>query len=43
MTRDIQLDPGGATFSSVIATELFDPNGNLIGSGCGLEAATRVE
>lgn len=43
VARDIQLDPGAATFSSVISTEFFDPNGNLVGTGCGLEAATRVE
>lgn len=43
VTRDIQLDQAGDTFSSVIATEFFDPNGNLVGSGCGLETATRVE
>ncbi len=43
VTRDIQLDAGGDTFTSVIATEFYDSNGNLISTGCGTEAATRVE
>jgi hypothetical protein len=43
VTRDIQLAPDGDTFTSVVATEFYDPNGNLVGTGCGTEAATRVE
>jgi hypothetical protein len=43
VTRDIQLDPGGDTFTSVLSTEFYDPNGNLIATGCGTEVATRVE
>lgn len=43
ITRDMQLDTGGNTFSSVISAEIFDPNGNLIATLCGTETSTRVE
>ena len=43
VSRDIQLEPGADTFTSVLSTEFYDPNGNLVATGCGSEAATRVE
>jgi hypothetical protein len=43
VNRDIQLDRGGNTFSSVISSEIFDTNGNLIATLCGTETATRAE
>jgi hypothetical protein len=42
VTRDIQLAPGGASFTGVIASTVLDVNDNVIGTGCGVEAATRV-
>ena len=42
VSRDIQLSPSDDTFTSVISSEFFDPNGNLIASGCGTETSTRV-
>lgn len=42
VTRDIQLDPHGASFTGVIASTLLDVNDNVIATGCGVEAATRV-
>ena len=42
VTRDIQLDPGGASFTAVIATTTLDVNDNVIATGCGVESATRV-
>jgi hypothetical protein len=42
VTRDIQLARDGATFTSTIAFTTYDVNGNVIASGCGTEAATRV-
>ena len=43
VSRNIQLDRDGNTFSCVISSEIFDPNGNLIATLCGTETATRVE
>jgi hypothetical protein len=43
VSRDIQLDRSGNTFSSVISSEIFDPNGNLIATLCGTETATRAD
>ncbi|MBA3832804.1 MAG: hypothetical protein H0X34_13105 [Chthoniobacterales bacterium] len=40
--RAITLDQGGNTFSSVISTTFLDVNGNVVATGCGTEAATRV-
>jgi hypothetical protein len=42
VTRDITLDQGGSTFSSVISSTFFDVNGNVIATGCGTETAIRV-
>lgn len=42
VTHDIQLDPGGATFTSVITFTTLDVNDNVIATGCGVEAAARV-
>jgi hypothetical protein len=43
VSRNIQLDRDGNTFSSVISSEIFDTNGNLIATLCGTETATRAE
>jgi hypothetical protein len=43
VSRNIQLDRDGNTFSSVITSEIFDANGNLIATLCGTETATRAE
>ena len=42
VTRDIQLARDGTTFTSTIAFTTYDVNGNVIASGCGTEAASRV-
>lgn len=42
VTRDIQLDPAGSTFTGTVAFETYDTAGNLIASGCGTETSTRV-
>lgn len=42
MTRDIQLDPGGNTFTSDVSFETSDTAGNVIVTGCGTETSVRV-
>lgn len=42
VTRDIQLDEAGVTFSGVITSTTLDANDNVIATGCGVETATRV-
>ncbi|MBA3832082.1 MAG: hypothetical protein H0X34_09350 [Chthoniobacterales bacterium] len=40
--RRITIGPDGNTYTSVVNFEIYDPNGNLVFSGCGTEAATRL-
>jgi hypothetical protein len=40
--RKITLDGDADEYTSVIAFESLDPNGNVVVSGCGTETATRV-
>lgn len=40
--RQIQLSPDGTSYTSTVTFESFDPDGNLIFSGCGTEVATRL-
>lgn len=42
VTREIQLAADGNSFTSTVATELFDLTNTLFASGCGTESATRV-
>ncbi|MEO7724634.1 MAG: hypothetical protein ABIU29_08115 [Chthoniobacterales bacterium] len=42
VTRDIQLDAAGGTFSGVISSTTLDTDDNVIATGCGVETATRV-
>ncbi|MBA3961625.1 MAG: hypothetical protein H0X40_06960 [Chthoniobacterales bacterium] len=42
VTRDIQLEAGGDSFTSDVSFETYDTTGNLIATGCGTETATRV-
>lgn len=40
--RTIMVASDGNSYSSVVTFESYDPNGNLLFSGCGSETATRV-
>jgi hypothetical protein len=40
--RQIQLAADGNSYTSTVTFETFDPDGNLIFSGCGDEVATRL-
>jgi len=42
VTRQIQLATDGNSFTSVVATELYDLTDTLFASGCGGEAARRL-
>lgn len=42
VTRQIQLDPGGKTFTGEVSFETYDTAGNLIATGCGTETSARV-
>ena len=43
ITRTIQLAADRNSYTSVVSVEIFDANGNLIGTACGTEVATRFE
>lgn len=40
--RTITVGSDQNTYTSVVNFESYDPNGNLLFSGCGSEAATRL-
>jgi len=40
--RDLQLAADGNSYTSVVSVQIFDANGNQIGTLCGSEVATRV-
>ncbi|MEO8044546.1 MAG: hypothetical protein ABI674_06530 [Spartobacteria bacterium] len=40
--RTITIGAGGTNYTSVVNFETYDPNGNLVFSGCGTETATRL-
>lgn len=42
ITRTITLAANGASYTSVVNFQSLDPSGNVIFSGCGTEAATRL-
>lgn len=42
VTRDIQLDASGNTFTSDVSFETSDTAGNVIATGCGTETSVRV-
>lgn len=42
VSRDIQLDRAGNSFTSTIAFTSYDPNGAVVASGCGTETSVRV-
>jgi len=42
VTRQIDMDAGRRSFSSVFTTRLIAPDGTVVGEGCGAEAAVRV-
>jgi hypothetical protein len=41
--RSIEVSRDGNQFTDNIALEMFDTNGNVIGTGCGTTVATRFE
>lgn len=43
ITRLIQVGIGGNTYTDIIALEILDTNGNVIATGCGTTAASRME
>ena len=42
VTRDIQLDSAGNSFTGTIAFSSYDPNGVVVAAGCGTETSVRV-
>jgi hypothetical protein len=42
ITRTIAIAADGNTYTSQVNFASYDPNGNLLFSGCGTEAATRL-
>lgn len=42
VTREIRLSASGNSFTSVVATELYDLSDTLFAAGCGREEATRI-
>lgn len=42
ISRTVTLSTDGNSYTSVVAFESYDPDGNLIFSGCGSENATRL-
>lgn len=40
--RTVTVAANGNSYTSVVSFESYDPNGNLLFSGCGTETATRV-
>lgn len=42
VTREIRLSASGDSFTSVVATELYDLSDTLFAAGCGKEEATRI-
>jgi hypothetical protein len=43
ITRTITVAIGADSYTAVAAFEIYDPNGNLVFSGCGTETATRQQ
>jgi hypothetical protein len=43
ITAALELGASGDEFTTHAAIEVFDANGNLIGTGCATTAATRFE
>ncbi|MDQ3649627.1 MAG: hypothetical protein M3458_04965 [Acidobacteriota bacterium] len=43
VTATLELEASGDEFTSTSAIEVFDANGNLIGTGCATAAGTRFE
>ena len=43
LTRLIQVGIGGNTYTDIVALEILDTNGNVIATGCGTTAASRME
>ena len=43
LTRIIEVGTDANTFTDTIALEIFDPNGNLIATGCATTVASRME
>jgi len=43
LTRAIEVSIDGDTFTDTVALEIFDPNGNVIVTGCATSVASRLE
>ena len=43
LTRAIQVSIDGDAFTDSVALEIFDPNGNVIATGCATSVASRLE
>lgn len=41
--KQIELSRFGSNFTATVAVEIFDANGNLVGTGCATETAARFE
>jgi hypothetical protein len=42
VTREIEVAPGGKSFTGVVSTTTYDITGTLMAQGCGKEEATRI-
>jgi len=43
LTRAIEVSTDGDAFTDTVALEIFDTNGNVIGTGCATSVASRLE
>jgi len=43
LTRAIEVSIDGNAFTDKVALQIFDPNGNVIGTGCATSVASRLE
>ena len=43
LTRAIEVSNDGNAFTDKVALQIFDPNGNVIGTGCATSVASRLE
>lgn len=43
LTRLIQVDHDGKSYTDIVTLEIFDTNGNLLVTGCGTTLANRLE
>jgi hypothetical protein len=43
ITRSIEVSDDGGQFADTLALEILDTTGNVIGTGCGTDVATRFK